>query len=539
MSSEISSPIRSQMAPTIAELERTLDKLADARPFAKAIHQPRAFALAAKLLRSDEGVAALYALAPRFDEVGLFHGGDWASPHTLSPGLVRTTLAGEGMYPALECLNQLRFLAIASGEATHPDLTPEDARAYLEEVLARNLDLPFPVATEASRRPDAMAERLQRLFRFLLERLGTDGIIRALAHECERVLLQRPIMVQRVEDMLRSAAELMSRETMPRQGPGYDQARWMIEALTGPSERSRAHPDPAAYGASLEALDQEALLAELRLFGQRMNESGLVSPAHASLLRVAVDREPALLADGLALGLVGRTSLAEHGSLVSAIVRRAVLPETARCIYGLSRLLNRGILFFPPVRPALQGLLVTPIDPHVGRLLQDASGLADPPDPTALLLAGTLSVVGQPRGVDQGHNPTCQAARAISLWSQNDVGYLLELITRAATENDVLMHFEGGDVRSSDLDSGLAEELHTELDPVSLVLTPHLDKIYMEMGRRTIGRSGDGHRWINPEFHGWWVYKGFASLVDPVTHGVRGFENFVRVFYASYPSVDV
>ncbi|MDZ7771119.1 MAG: hypothetical protein U5K38_19815 [Woeseiaceae bacterium] len=68
-------------------------------------------------------------------------------------------------------------------------------------------------------------------------------------------------------------------------------------------------------------------------------------------------------------------------------------------------------------------------------------------------------------------------------------------------ENDVVMHFEGDAVRSSELTFGLAEELHTELDPVSLVLTPHLDKIYMEMSRRTIGRGEDGHRWVNPEFH--------------------------------------
>jgi len=521
-------------APTIAELERTLDKLGDARSFAKGIHQTRALSLAAKLLQSDEGVEALYRLAPRFDAVGLFDGGDWAAPGVLEPGLVRATLIGDGMYPALECLNQLRFLAIAKGEASHPDLSHEEALAYLEDVLARNLDLPFPRATELTRQPDPMSERLERLFRFVLERLGSGGIIRALAWECERVLLQRPIMVQRVEGMLRSADQLMSAGPIPGQGVEYEQARWMIEALSGPSELSRRHPDPETYQSALATLDDAALSAEAGCFGQRMHESGLVSPMHASLLRFIGGARPELLADALALNRIGRTSLAEHGPLIAAIIHRAVLPQTARCIYGLSRLLNRGILFFSPVPPALHGLLVLEVDPSVGAVLQTASQLPDPPEPVALLLAGTLSVIGQPRGVDQGHNPTCQAARAISLWSQNDVGYLLELIKRAASEEDVLMHFEGESVRASELTFGLAEELHTELDPVSLVLTPHLDKIYMEMSRRTIGRGEDGHKWVNPEFHGWWVYKGFSPLIDAGTGGIQHFDDFVRCFYASY-----
>jgi hypothetical protein len=530
-------PLALATATTLAEFERTLDKIAEARPFAKAVHQPRAFSLAAKLLQSDEGLEALFRLAPRFDSAGLFDGGDWATPQTLEPALVRATLQGEGMYPALESLNQLRFLSIANGGSSHPDLSPEDALGYLEEVLACNLDLPFPEATELTRGSELQGERLQRLFRFLLEHLGTQRVVGALARECERILLQRPIMVQRVTTMLRSVERLLSAEATPGEGAEYEQARWMIEAMTGPSELAQQFPGADEYWSALAGLDASGLAAEVERYGRRMDESGLVSPAHATLLRFVAQTHPALMAEGLALNRIGQTSLAEHGALVAAMIERAVLPETAQCIYGLSRLLNRGILFFPPVPPALEGLLVTRIDPAVGELLRSASQLDAPPDPGALLLAGTLSVIGQPRGVDQGHNPTCQAARAISLWSQNDVGYLLELITRAATENDVLMHFEGATIRAGELSFGLAAELHTELDPVSLVLTPHLDKIYMEMSRQTIGRDGDGHRWVNPEFHGWWVYTGFASLVDTHTGGIQGFEGFVRTFYATYHPV--
>jgi len=532
MQSASSKSILPPTTQTIAEFQRTLDKLADARPFAKAIHQERAFSLAAKLLQSDEGLEALYGFVPRFDAAGLFAGGDWERPERLEPALVRGSLSGDGMYPALECLNQLRFLAIATGAVAHPDVSREAAVAYLEAVIARNLDLPFPEATELTRQSSLQTERLERLFRFVLERLGSSGVVGALARECERVLLQRPIMVQRVEKMLRSAEDLLS--AGEASGPEVDQVRWMIEARTGPTILSRAHPDSGPYFLALAQLDSDALAEEARLLGERMNQSGLVSPAHVTLLRYLVDERPELLPAGLGLTRVGKTTFAEHDRLVTAIIRRAVLPETARCVYGLSRMLNRGILFVPPVPPALHDLLVARIAPSVGELLQRASEMPDPPDPGALLLAGTLSVLGQPRGVDQGHNPTCQAARAISLWSQNDVGFLLDLITRAASDDDVLMYFEGDAIQASGLTVGLAKQLHTELDPVSLVLTHHLDKIYMEMSRRTIGRPGDGHRWVNPEFHGWWVYTGFASILDDQGSAVQGFDEFVRRFYAAY-----
>ena len=524
-------------APAAEEFERTLEKLEQARPFGKALHQQRLLSIARKLLNTTEGIEALYRFAPRFDGAGLFLGGDWDEPEKLEPALVRDTLMAGGDFPALECLSELRFLAIASGRVEHPALGPAQARAFLEDVLARNLDFPFPEATEFTREGSLMTERLQRFYRFLLERLGMDGILDALVAECERILLQRPIMAQRAEQMLHTAEHVLPEAPQAEESPSIRFTRWLIDALRGPSELARRHPDLEDYAGALAGLDEGSLAAEAGVFGERMNRTGLVSPHHAILLRHLAggsDNSDDSLADALALNRIGRTSLAEYRQLIDVVIEHAVLPATARCIYGLSRLLNRGILFFQPVAPGLQHLTVLAIDPEVAELLRTGSQLDDPPPANALLLAATLSVIGQPRGVDQGHNPTCQAARAISLWSLNDVGYLLEMIARAAGENEVVMHFEGDTIRSADLPAGLAGELHTELDAVSLVLTPHLDRIYMEMSRRTIGRQGDGHRWVNPEFHGWWVYRGFASLVDPATEAIQDAEGFVRRFHAAY-----
>lgn len=518
--------------PGLAEdFERVLSNLETARSFGKGVHQSRVLALGLKLLDSDAGLEFLYRAAPRFDAAGVFLGSDWASPEILQPGLVRGTLLGGGLNPALECLSELRTLAIALGDAEErEDFDRERARLFLEDVLAQNLDLLFPPATEATREQSGqMAERIRRLFRFLLDRLGPGGILGALVIEAERVLLQRPIMIQRVERLLHSA-----RQALPRVGEDDEvvaEARHLIAALHAPTELARER-SAHEYAELLPTLEPEVLDEEARIFGETMVDTGLVSPQHAALLKFLAEQAPELLPDALALDNVGQVSLQEHGELIVDVIRFAIRPETARSIYGLSRLLDQGTLFFPPVPPGLRRLMVLPIDPDVAAQLRDASEWPDPPPAEVLLLAGTLSVLGQPRGVDQGHNPTCQAARAISLWAQNDTGYLLELIALAARDDELVMHFEGDAIHSDELSFGLAAELHTELDPVSLVLTPHLDRIYMEMSRRTIGREGDGHRWVNPEFHGWWVQRGFAELLDD--EAVRDCDGFVRLFHAAY-----
>ena len=427
----------------------------------------------------------------------------------------------------------MRSLAIAAGEADGREgFGRDEARQFLEAVLAQNLDLLFPPATEAAReQAGLMGERLSRLFRFLLAELGADGILGAMVEEVERVLLQRPIMIQRVERLLHAASEALERVEVDDEA--VIEARRLIAALHGPSACAAAR-SLDEYRDAIAALEPEDLDEEARIFGDAMAGTGLVSPQHAVLLRYLVDQAPELLPDALALDRVGQVSLEENRGLIAEIIRFAIRPETARCIYGLSRLLERGTLFFPPVAPGLRRLMVLPIHPEVERQLQEASEWPDPPPGKVLLLAGTLSVLGQPRGVDQGHNPTCQAARAISMWAQNDVGYLLELIARGARDDELVMHFEGDAIHSGELSFGLAQTLHTELDPVSLVLTPHLDRIYMEMSRRTIGRVGDGHRWVNPEFHGWWVYRGFDEVLDEVDGGIRECDEFIRLFHAAY-----
>lgn len=150
------------------------------------------------------------------------------------------------------------------------------------------------------------------------------------------------------------------------------------------------------------------------------------------------------------------------------------------------------------------------------------------------LLAGVINLLGQPLGVGQGNNPTCQSAIGLSMWASNEADYLLQVLTWAARDNEVLSRFEGQEVSSRNLEPGLVKGTPVDVDPVSLVLIPHLDRIYGEMWRRCENRDDDAHRWINPEFYGWWVSHGFRVVADVQTGEIQDYEDFIRHFYASY-----
>ncbi|MEZ6189627.1 MAG: hypothetical protein R3F62_32075, partial [Planctomycetota bacterium] len=167
-----------------ARIERNLDKLDQAlarldaaAPLVKATYQTPVFQLADALCASDDGLERLYSRAPRFEPVGVFAGGGWADASRLQAPLVRGSLDVGGVYPVVEALSELRMLALALGDAEHDGVSQAEARDFLEEVLALNLDLLFPQQTEASRlERGPWHARAERLFAFLGRKLGLDNL---------------------------------------------------------------------------------------------------------------------------------------------------------------------------------------------------------------------------------------------------------------------------------------------------------------------------------------------------------------------------
>lgn len=513
--------------------DQCLARLADTPAFAKHTAKSAVLDYARRIMGLPGGPAALYERVPLIESAGVFTGTDWSTPEILQPALAPHTLRNADLSTAtLECLSELRLLAVGQGAVFHPGISSEQAQHFVSQVLALNLTLLFSAPSEADRMAlGRLMGPLRNLYAFIAERTGYDTILDSLIAEIERILAQRPIMADDVKAMITQIAVCMADPEVDTGGAGRGADR-LVSALFGPTQGCREDPGIQVYAERLEVMDVHALTQEANGFARAMHDTGLVSPYHPLFLRFLTERQPDLVPSALGLSSTGRDCFLCYQMLVLRLIEDAVHVETAQSVYGLALMLERGILYAPSMGPALWRQIFLTLDPLVEQSLASSFGTAHPP--RVLLLAGVLSVLGQPLGVGQGNNPTCQSARAIAMWAYSDPDYLLQMVAWAARDNAVTMHFEGQAIRSSQIEQGLMAGPLLDVDPVSVVLVPHLDRVYIEMGRLTVGRPGDPHRWINAEFHGWWVGRGCRLAIDVPTGKLEAFEGFVRLFYATY-----
>ncbi|MEX2524510.1 MAG: hypothetical protein WD750_06100 [Gammaproteobacteria bacterium] len=509
--------------------DRALERMDQARPFAKASHANEFLEAARRLLVAEGGVDYLAGRIEAIDRAGAFYQTDWADPNSLQPDRVPWTLAkGNQQLVTLECLSELRWLAIARGEYSYPGISREQALHFLREVLALNLDFVFERQTEAAR--SRHQRGVQELFRYLVGHVGYGDILEQVVEEVWRILKQRPIHLSRIIDMVTQLAVCVAD---PNMSVPMGSER-LVSALYGPTQSSQDDPGLDVYRERLQAMDAQTLQQEALSFSRAMHDTGLVSSYHSVLLRFLLENEgESLIAQTLGLSNTGHDVYLSYRDLINRLISDGIFPETCQAVYGLACLLERGILYDPALAPNLWRLIVLPLHPQTEQELHMVYGTARPA--RAQLIAGALQMMGLPFGVGQGDNPTCQSARALSMWAFNDPDYLMQLLAWAARDREIIMHFEGKAISSRNLQAGLSDKLvHTDLDPVSLILVPHLDRIYMEMGRMSVGRGEDPHKWVNPEFHGWWVGHAFAIAVDVATGRLENYETFLRDFYASY-----
>ncbi|MDX2355951.1 hypothetical protein [Dietzia sp. PP-33] len=485
------------------------------------------------VLIQDGGARAVQSMARELETAGLFEGTDWAAPSSLVAALSTGSLRSpDSDTVVMEIVSNLRLVAVAKGEYVHPEVSAEDALQHVKEVLATNASLLFTSATEAERvQQGRMAKVTRTALSHIAQEIGFDSVLDQLVEEIWRILRQRPIQVDHIKKTITQVAVARQDPDVEMTSGGFGVDR-LISSIFGTTEASREDPGVDVYRSRLEAMDEGALQYEAAGFARSMHDTGLVSAYHPVLLRFLREKGSFLLSEALGLSSTGRESLLCFHGLVDALIDAAVHPETAQSVYGLALLLERGILFQPPVAPALWRLLGLPLSENSLERLALAFGPEH--DGRVWLLSGTLSMLGQPLGVGQGDNPTCQSARALSMWAYNDPDYLLQTIAWAARDDEVVMHFEGRPISSRGLDAGLAGTQPVDLDPVSLLVVPHLDRIYAEMGRQCADREGDPHRWVNPEFHGWWAARGFRINVDVESGRLTGLEDFLRHFYGSY-----
>lgn len=517
----------------LSKFDDAVRLLSQAPAFSKPAKLPRVLDTARRVLMQAGGCAALEQRAADFESAGIFAGSDWETPQYLIPTLTTYSLkSADANVVVIEALSELRLLAVAKGDYSHPLISQEQAHHYLTQVMAINLWLLFNAPSEAERETQGRLANISRhLFQHLAERIGYEYVIDQLIDEIWRILKQRPIQVDAIKQMITQIALCQANPEIDLGASGHGADR-LVSSLYGPTQACREDPGIDIYRARLERMDNATLQAESTGFARAMHDTGLVSPYHAVLLRYLLEEGDHLLSEALGLSSTGRDCLLCYRELVHALIRSGVYPATAQAVYGLALLLERGILYQPPVAPAMWRQLNLQLSEWAEARLSLAYG--EVASPRARLIEGVLCMLGLPLGVGQGNNPTCQSARALSMWAYNDPDYLLQMVTWAARDDEIIMHFEGQPISSNESVSGVAAELPMDLDPVSLIVVPHLDRIYAEMGRRCIGREGDPHRWVNPEFHGWWSGRGFSINVDVATGKLCEVDTFVRHFYASY-----
>lgn len=534
MNSDITTPSEdSRLHALLVQMDNAIEKLAHSPSFSKPSKIGRVFDTARRIMLQDGGCAALEQRIQALEEADVFWGSDWAKPSTLIPTLSRQSLQSPvAESVVIEALSELRFLAVAHGNYLHSELSSEQASHFLTQVLAANLSMLFTPPSEAERETQGRLAQIPRnLLRHLANRIGYERIIDQLIEEIWRILNQRPIQVDPVKQMITQIAICQANPDidMGTSGQGADR---LVSSLYGPTQACRDDPGVEAYQQSLDSMDSVALSNEATGFARAMHDTGLASPYHATLLRHLLSSDDHLLAEALGLSTTGRDCLLCYRELVYALIAEAVHPQTPQAIYGLALTLERGILYQPSVAPAMWRQLALILSETSRHRLYLAFG--DAIEPRSRLLEGVLCMLGQPLGVGQGNNPTCQSARALSMWAYTDPDYLLQMVAWATRDDEIIMHFEGQPISSRESQSGVASSLPIDLDAVSLLVVPHLDRIYAEMGRRCIGREGDPHRWVNPEFHGWWSERGFSINVDVATGALVNLEDFLRLFYASY-----
>ncbi|MGR3566550.1 MAG: hypothetical protein ACU0CN_02260 [Pseudooceanicola nanhaiensis] len=514
-------------------LDIAIERLERARPFAKSRYQRPVLDVVGRIIAQPGGLGLMRQRAARMDAAGLFAGSDWDRPEALLPQLVGGTLVSEDpVFQALETASLARFLAVADGEARHDNLHADGARHFLTQVLALNLKDLFGVAGEAARQLGARHDLKRRVLQHIADHIGLNDVLSVLVSEIWRLLEQRSVQAGVVKDMIAQIAiALNERGTEP--GSTRLGAERLVSALFGPTTASRDDPGLPVYLERLSVADETGLSHEAMGFARAMHDTGLVSDYHAAFLTWALDFDQRpLIPEALGLGSTGLDCWRHYRGLIERLVRTAVTAATPQAAYGLAMLLDRGILHHAPMVPALERQIALRLEGAARERIALGFGRAVPPE--TQLLAGVLQVLGQPLGVGQGANPTCQSARAIALWALNDPDYLLHLVTQVAEFDTLQMQFEGTAINSADLPVGLAGTGPIDADPVSVLLVAHLDRIYAEMGRLCAGRPGDPHTWINPQFHGWWVSRDCAVAVDVATGKLAGYDDFLRRFFATY-----
>ncbi len=484
------------------------------------------------MCRNREGLEFLYQSIEKIESAGIFKETVWQHPEDLVSALVKGTLVSGYPNNVLETLSELRMLKIALGEMEHKVLSPKDALAFLEETLVHCFDLAFSDATEELRMKLTVSERqrFKLLFGYILERIPNDRIQHKILEEIEAITHQRPILTGHVRDLLQVALQHLSNT---KAEPAIaSQLEMYIRASSYPGIFRNVTLEN--YHRKVQKATDQQLYEEAQALGNSLHTTGLSCPYHALYIRFICENYPALLAPALGLSEHGKVEVQHHQKWVITHTLRLLNTGTYQFIYPLARLLNRNLLSRKPVLNALKKLQSIAVHPEIKMLVEHRDPFNSGLSARDIIVMGAIYVLGQPLGIRQGNNPTCQSARGISMWSQHSPAKFLNMLIQVTVGNALEFRFGRDLIRSSG--AVFQSGLQLDLDPVSMVLVPHLDHVYNRMMQiaSVTHLQEDPHVSVNPAFYGHWIQTGFASCYKQNLNAISDYETFMAFFYAAF-----
>lgn len=485
----------------------------------KSLFQQAVLEEAAALLKETSGLAKLFNYAHLFDQAGVFAGKPWENVRKLNPVLVRGTLHAGGTMAAAEVLSNLRILSIARGEYVHPEMPAYEATEFLTKVMALNLDLLLMKETEENRVKKLYKDKqASELLGFISDHCFSPLVFQSLYQEIDNLAVQKPIVTDKILKLIASSKKLAG--GLEEADSGLKQYE---NAVYSPSDLATA-TSVKNYENKLKASNDLLLISEAEQLRASMNQTGLVSPFHALFLNYINKEKPALLQNLLAVDETAKENLRLNLPFVSSLLSSAVTVTTRRSIYGMIRLLQRDVFTSEFIDEA-EKLFEGPIHKKIKNRLSTVYKISDSKTLRSLVVSGVISVLGQPLGIGQGFNPTCQSTRALSYWSQKEPVMLLKLYNHFLEQGNITIDFDGRSL-SSKLLPHVPLDDEVNIDTVSLLLIPHLDSIYLEILKSAKGRGQDPHKWINPAFHVKGIWNGFSDVYSDSDFKARFYQHF-------------
>ncbi len=504
-----------------------LKEYREAFPAGKDLKRKRLVSQVDLLANDEEGLQILYDCMPEFLTTDFFAGSVWENPRRLVPTLVRGTLLAGYPTNVYELLSELRMAAIYEKKVVGQGVSSSWAENFLKEVIVHNFDIAYAEIKQPNweKYSDWELKKLRLLFDFLVEKIPVHSLKENLLKEIETSVAHRPIVTSRMEmiiDTVHLQFELSESDPIDSRLIYYNNVlhRFSVDKLIE----------------QMPKWGKRKIKTEARLAGENMKTTGLVAHYQLQLLKFIARAYPELIPEALALNLHGIAEFERFRDLVVNMIEAYIVPANKQAVVGLGRVLERNLLSKKPVRHALNRLMSVSIHPHVARHLELGKAGDEPATPRQLLIGGVLNLLGQPLGVRQGNNPTCQSARALSMWSRHAPAKLINLMVDAASSNNVIFRYSNQLIESNKMGNEVGKNFDFNLDYASIVLVPHLDNIYAEMMKMASWSHPiqDPHVSVNPAFYGHWIQTGFLSVYNQVTARIENYDDFVATFYASF-----